>query len=66
MQNPNFGFGAEPGQVAANGISLKWNLEEIGFFKPGSSSEVDYEYQGKAMVWRNVYLFVNSFQFNSL
>jgi len=52
--------------VNASGSSLRWNPEDIGFFEPDNSANVDdYEYQGKTTIWRNVYLFMDAFQFNA-
>lgn len=66
FDNGNQSFGNGYDMVNASGISLRWNPEDIGFFEPDNSANAeDYEYQGKATVWRNVYLFVNAFQFNT-
>jgi hypothetical protein len=59
-------FGQDFGQINASGVSLRWNPEEIGFFEPDNADGAeDYEYSGKATIWKNVYLFVDAFKFNS-
>jgi hypothetical protein len=36
-------------------------------FEPDNDNDAaDYEYQGKATIWKNIYLFVDAFRFNSL
>lgn len=59
------GFGNDFNQVNASGISMHWSPEDIGFFEPTTLEDTDYEYQGKATIWKNVYLFVDSFKFNA-
>lgn len=47
------------------GMAPRWNPDEIGYFDPALDTKADYEHQGKATMWKNVFLFTDSFKSQS-